>query len=346
MKIVSFNPKEITKRVLSDLPDRSRDVIEKRYGLAGNSKTLEAIGQSYGITRERVRQIENLAKDQIRKSESFIKHAQHAVDELHGIVTSLGGIAQEKHLLDTVSPDDHAENHIYLLLDLADPFSLTKEDDNFYKTWSTNHNNHKQVKKSLKKLYEDLDSHEIISEEKIIERFLEKLEFDLIEGSVNDDLARRWLEITKKVDQNKLGQWGRTDSSNISTRGVRDMAYLILRQNGKPMHFRDIAEVTGKEFGKRINTATMHNELIKDARFDLVGRGLYALKEWGLYGGTVAELITEILKKAKALSEKDVIKTVLERKIVKESTIKINLKNKKLFTQSKEDRKYRLAKKK
>ncbi len=345
MKIVSFNPKEITERVLADLPDRSRDVIEKRYGLKGSQRTLEAIGQSYGITRERVRQIENLAKDQIRKSDVFIAHAQHAVDELHRAIEALGGLVQEQHLLDTVSPDDHSENHIYLLLDLANPFIDHKETDEFHKTWYTNHNNHEQIKRSLNHLYEDLESHEIVTEEEIISRFMDKIEHDMVEGQVNDDLARRWLEISKRVDKNQLGKWGRADSTNIKTRGIRDLAYLILREHGKPMHFRDIAAETAKGFERKVNIATMHNELIKDPRFDLVGRGLYALKEWGLYGGTVAELITEILKKQKTLSESDIIEKVLERKMVKESTIRINLKNKKLFKQNKDTKKYSLAKK-
>lgn len=344
MKIVSFDPREVTQRILVDLPERSKDVIEKRYGLKGNSKTLESIGQSYGITRERVRQIENLAKQQIRESETFISHAQHAVEELRRSVESLGGLAQEIHLLDTVSPNENSENHLYLLLDLADHFNDVKEDDHFHKTWFTNNNNHKEIKQSLKHLYKDLDSHEIISEDEIIARFLDKIEHDRVEGQVNKDLARRWLEISKKIDKNPLGQWGRADSSNIKTRGVRDMAYLILREAGVPMHFRDIAELTGERFGKKINIATMHNELIKDPRFDLVGRGKYALTDWGFYGGTVADLIGEILGKKKNMSEDEVIQAVLERKMVKESTIKINLKNKKLFTQNKETKKYSLKK--
>ncbi len=344
MKIVSFNPQEVTERILLDLPDRSKDVIEKRYGLKGGSKTLEAIGNSYGITRERVRQIENLAKQQIRESEAFIEHAKHAVEELRRSLDSLGGIAQEVHLLDTVSPDDKADNHLYLLLDLADPFMDVKEDAHFHKTWSTNHNNHKEIRKSLQHLYKDLDTHEIISEDEIISRFLDKIEHDRVEGQVNKDLARRWLEISKKIDKNPLGQWGRADSSNIKTRGVRDMAYLVLRDAKEPMHFREIAELTGERFGKRINVATMHNELIKDERFDLVGRGKYALSEWGFYGGTVSELVTEILKKKKSMTEDELIKAVLERKMVKESTIKINLKNKKLFTQDKTTKKYSLKK--
>lgn len=344
MKVVNFNPQEVTGKILLGLADRSKDVIEKRYGLKGKSKTLEAIGQSYGITRERVRQIENLAKKQIRDSEGFVQYAQQAVDELENLINLLGGIAEQDHLLETISPSRDDESHLYLLLDLANPFYDERENDNYYKTWTTNVNNRKYIQKSLNHLYENLDTNEIISEVEIIKRFLDNIEDDKIEGSVNEDLARRWLEISKKVDKNPLGHWGRTDSSNIRTRGVRDMAYLVLRDAGEPMHFRDIADLTGERFGKKINIATMHNELIKDPRFDLVGRGKYALGEWGFFGGTVSELITEILSAKKSMSEEEVIKSVLERKMVKESTIKINLKNKKLFTQDKETKKYSLKK--
>jgi RNA polymerase primary sigma factor len=52
--------KEGVKRALEALPDRERRVIELRYGLAGNEPlTLEEVGRTFGVTRERIRQIEN-----------------------------------------------------------------------------------------------------------------------------------------------------------------------------------------------------------------------------------------------------------------------------------------------
>jgi RNA polymerase primary sigma factor len=42
------------------LPERERQVIEMRYGLHGEKPlTLEEVGQAFGVTRERIRQIEN-----------------------------------------------------------------------------------------------------------------------------------------------------------------------------------------------------------------------------------------------------------------------------------------------
>ena len=58
--MITFKPKQVTKKLLGAIGERARDVLEKRYGLGndGETFTLEAIGQTYGITRERVRQIQ------------------------------------------------------------------------------------------------------------------------------------------------------------------------------------------------------------------------------------------------------------------------------------------------
>jgi len=59
--------KKICKDLISDLKDREREVIVRRFGLEGKEKeTLQSIGDSFGITRERVRQIENAAINKIR----------------------------------------------------------------------------------------------------------------------------------------------------------------------------------------------------------------------------------------------------------------------------------------
>jgi RNA polymerase primary sigma factor len=52
--------RENIARVLASLPQREREVIEMRYGIAGGRpRTLEEVGRAFNITRERVRQIEN-----------------------------------------------------------------------------------------------------------------------------------------------------------------------------------------------------------------------------------------------------------------------------------------------
>jgi RNA polymerase primary sigma factor len=52
--------RENVRRALDALPPREREVIEMRYGLKGHkARTLEEVGRAFGVTRERIRQIEN-----------------------------------------------------------------------------------------------------------------------------------------------------------------------------------------------------------------------------------------------------------------------------------------------
>ena len=52
--------RENVRRALDALPQREREVIEMRYGLKGHqARTLEEVGRAFGVTRERIRQIEN-----------------------------------------------------------------------------------------------------------------------------------------------------------------------------------------------------------------------------------------------------------------------------------------------
>ena len=83
---------------------------------------------------------------------------------------------------------------------------------------------------------------------------------------------------------------------------------------------------------RKANIATVHNELIKDSRFVLVGRGLYALKEWGYEPGVVKEVIAKVLRaEDKPLTKEEVFQKVLKQRLIKENTILLNLQDKSCF---------------
>ena len=112
------------------------------------------------------------------------------------------------------------------------------------------------------------------------------------------------------------------------------------------MHFRDITELIGKlpNNSGGVLPESVHNELIRNDNFVLIGRGIYALKEWGYEPGTVREVISEVLKSAKKPLKKDeIFKKVLKQRDVKESTVLLNLQNKKYFDKDKQGR-YTIAK--
>jgi transcription antitermination factor NusG len=67
--------------------------------------------------------------------------------------------------------------------------------------------------------------------------------------------------------------------------------------------------------------------------FVLIGRGIYALREWGYTEGQVRDVIMDILRSTKnPLTKEEVISLVSEKRIVKKSTILLNLQNKKVFS--------------
>lgn len=332
---ITFKPKQVTKRILSDLSPRAHEVIMNRFGLTDDAqnKTLEAIGQKYGITRERVRQIENTALSLIRKSE-FFKNEKEVFEELKKLVHTLGAVVSEKDLLDHLSKDKLTQNHINLFLTLGNDFTKHKEDEHFKTRWSVDDDIAEQIHKSLKNIYEGLSDDELISEGELIARFLEEVK-DLSEQYKNEEIARRWLSISKKISKNPLGEWGKSTSSNIKTRGIKDYAFLMMRKHGSPMHFREVAKAVANTFSKKCHVATCHNELIKDPRFVLVGRGIYALSEWGYKTGVVRDVIKGLLEKNGPMTKEEIVDQVMKERYLKKNTILVNLQNSKYFKKNK-----------
>lgn len=63
--------KEILENVLKSLSERESEILKYRFGLNGNSKTLEEVGEIFGLTKERIRQIENKALEKLRNPIRF-----------------------------------------------------------------------------------------------------------------------------------------------------------------------------------------------------------------------------------------------------------------------------------
>jgi len=335
MATISFKPKQVTKKITSNLQERARDVIMNRFGLNVDAerKTLEEIGKKYNITRERVRQIEDAALALIKKSSAY-KEEQAIFDELKQLIHSLGSIVAESDLLSHISKDKNTQNHIHFYLELGDLFKKHREDNNFKTRWSVDDEIATKVHDSLKKLYESLSDQDLILEAEMIKKFFDQMGI-LAEQYKNDEIAKRWLSMSKTISKNPLGEWGKTSSPNVRARGVKDYAFLVMRRHGSPMHFKEVADAISKTFNRKTHYATCHNELIKDPRFVLVGRGLYALAEWGYKTGIAREVIRDILKREGPLSKEDVVERVMKERYFKKNTILVNLVNPKYFKKNK-----------
>ena len=335
MSTITFKPKQVTKRITSHLHDRANDVIMNRFGLNADAerKTLEEIGKKYNITRERVRQIEEAALALIKKSEAY-KQEQAVFDELKQIINSLGSIVAEHELLPHISKDKATQNHIHFYLVLGEVFKKHREDDHFHTRWSVDDGVSEKVHDALKKLYSGLKDEDLITETEMIKKFLDNVK-DTADLYKDEEIITRWLGISKAISKNPLGEWGKSSSPNIHTRGIKDYAFLVMRKHGSPMHFREVADTISKTFGKKTHYSTCHNELIKDSRFVLVGRGIYALAECGYKAGVARDIIKDILKREGPLSKDQVVEKVMKERYFKKNTILVNLANLKYFKKNK-----------
>lgn len=327
MSKLTFKPTGVSKRLIAHLPERSRDVIVSRYGLGikPKSETLDAIGKRYGITRERVRQIENHAIKLIQESESLAKEVA-SFKALEETLRDMGGILSEDTILSHFGKDDETRNHLYFLLVVGKPFFVSKETDDFKTRWFVDKDLAKSVEDALKQVHGKVKPSDILSEEELVEHVVSCL-VKVNTKYKNKETVKRWLELSNCLMRNPLGEWGRASAPGIRVKNIRDHAYLALKRHGSPMHFREVAKAIENLFGKNAHEATTHNELIKDNRFVLVGRGIYALKEWGYRTGPVVEIIKHILKEAGPLSKEEIMKRVGKERYVKPNTIVVNLQN-------------------
>ncbi len=328
---MALNAGKITEEFLAALPKRSREVLERRFGVGKSRerKTLEAIGSSYGITRERVRQIEAHGLNKLRRNEPREKKRE-VFDLLKNELLKRGGISEEDKFLTELAALPEDKNPIRFLLALDSEVKRLKEDDDFHYRWSADDKLASSAEASLKNLHEELEGSEPLEGTELKSKLAEHAK--KVSGEDLDEPAlSSWLSISKRLGQNKLGEWGLVDSPHISPRGVRDLAYLVMKKHGSPLHFAETAAAIKKTLGEKAHVQTVHNELIKDDRFVLVGRGLYALKEWGYEPGTVSDIIRKILASAGPLEKEKLMEKVLKERHVKPATILINLQNKKNF---------------
>ena len=330
-KTVSFDNLALVKKLLAEVPERAREVLIFRFGLGTSAEreTLEAIGDRWGVTRERVRQIENTGLEAVRASKAF-KDATAAFAELEAYVASLGGIVPEDELLGGLAKDEKTRNRFRFLLVTGSAFFRERETDDFYARWHVDKKTAEKVHEALEGLYDSLEDQDVLPEGELLARFLEELK-GVNASYQTEAILKRWLSLSKTIACNPLSEWGRASCAAVRTKGIRDYAYLAVKQAGKPLHFSDVAKAIGDLFSKKAHVATTHNELIKDPRFVLVGRGLYALKEWGYAPGIVREVVADVLKKEGPLTKEQVIAEVKKSRYVKDNTILVNLNDTRYF---------------
>jgi len=314
---MKFNYFRICQNLFRNLNKREKEIILRRYGLEKKEKeTLESIGKSWGITRERVRQIETRAFSKIKPS---FKENQKLLHYFISYFKKFGGLKREDFVLADLGGKSY-QNEILFFLFLGEPFQKILETKDFFSFWT-------------------IDSHLEIRAKKIITSLCHKLEEikkplnfkeirALMDSSLSFSAIQSLLEISKQIQKNEEGLFGLKIWPEINPRGIRDKAYFIFKKVQTPLHFSQVA----KFISPTCLAQTVHNELIKDPRFVWVGRGTYALKEWGYQEGNVKDIILKVLQEASMpLSKEEILEEVLKQRLVKKSTILANLRDKNYF---------------
>ncbi len=321
--------------------EREREIISRRFGLNGHKETLEQIGELLNITRERVRQLEKaiLVRLRIGAEEGHIAELAAAEKLIIRNLTELGRVARTPDLADRIhgreaTPEERAQ--LIFISAISKNLTSIDENDRYYSGIGI------ATYGDAKTIEEHVD--QVVSTIKKNGKQMTLEELDNVLDYEHPDNIRAIASLSKQL-ATLNGVWGLAKWPTVNPRNIRDKIFVVLEAKKEPMHFSDIAKaISASDFRrKNVTTQAIHNELIKDSRFILIGRGIYALNSWGYAKGTVADIITNILKEAgEPLTREEIVKRVLHARKVKETTVLLNLQNKELFDKVDRDS-YKLA---
>ncbi len=334
------NYSAIYASLVKGLSDKTKEVFARRFGIGGKEQeTLESIGQTMGVTRERVRQIQDAGFVNIKNGKK--EALEKIFKELSSYLKSKGGFRREDLALEDLGGKNE-KPYILFLLTLGEQFSRVCEKRDLYSFWSTVDSGEKATNAFLANLVADLKKQgKPMAKKEFVAQFASKYNLTPI-------VLNSYLEASKNIKENTEGQIGLVDWPEINPKGVRDKSFLVFQKENKPLHFTKVASLIDSFNynlpNKKTLPQTVHNELIKDDRFVLVGRGIYALKQWGYNPGTVKDVIVKTIKEsADSLTKEVLVQKVLDQRMVAKNTILMNLNDKKLFSRD-EKGKYILRK--
>ena len=323
--------KEVVEAILSEITqEREREIISRRFGLYDRKETLEQIGEMLGITRERVRQLEKaiLVRLRLMVADGKISPATSMEKILTTNLVEMGRAARVQDLTNHMlgrNSEMTERSQVAFIAELTPSITMINENDNYYQSVATKSiGDEKSVRKQVDEIVAFIKKH---GEPVTAEEMHDKLNYE------HPSNITALASVSKKLAELK-GKWGLTKWPTVNPKNIRDKIFVILEDNGKPMHFSEIAKsIKDSDFKrKNVTTQAIHNELIKDKRFVLIGRGIYALDTWGYTRGTVSDIIANVLKEAgEPLHRDEIVRRVLDNRQVKETTILLNLQSKPQF---------------
>lgn len=325
-----LNTEQIAGEILRGIErEREREIIARRFGLFDRRETLEQIGEILGITRERVRQLEKsvVARLKAQAEAGELVHGKEVEEALLAHLHEHGSVARVQEVSAAITAENSRtdQSRVAFLAMLCPKLVVLEDDDRYFHAIGIG-----EVR-SIASLQNDVTS--LVAAIEKAGKPVTIAEAAKAAGIADTKEAAALASVSRKL-ATLNGHWGLVKWPTVNPKNIRDKIYVILKENGKHMHFNDIADAIKKSDFKRkdVTTQAIHNELIKDKRFVLIGRGIYALKEWGYKKGTVADIIARVLREAgEPLHRDEIVRRVLKSRFVKETTILLNLQGKSQF---------------
>ncbi|UFX83047.1 HTH domain-containing protein [Candidatus Absconditicoccus praedator] len=322
------------KDILQYCKPKEQLVLLRKYGLYDGKETpLQRIGNDYGLTRERVRQIESQGLMRFRRliigNERYLK----VIEEAKKILDMNGGFLEESDLISKIINKGlfkfSTEELKLILVSDFDIYHLKRNrfiDNSFY------------IEPVFEDLLTEIAQYSISYFEKAGESedmydFIDKLKSKFSEKY--DDVSYLsnnvfYVNFFKSVSQISVfdGKIGHSSFTEVNPKTIRQKIVYILRRVNKPLHYQELSTKIMEWFnGKPVKVSTVHNELVKNSSmFVNMGLGIYGLKEWGYEGGTVKDILERVMGKAnRPMTIKEITKEVLKEKMISPNTIILTL---------------------
>ena len=338
--------------LLSDLSEREVDIIKRRFGIGYEPHSLEKIGNNYGITRERVRQIEEKILGRLKNKVETNKFLQSDFLEILNEILGKLKVKREKYTFEKFQLNfglDLTELRIikffYILHPNVHYYKETKEyhsflsnqQETFEKAKIIVDHFRKILLKKWRKTWKEQEILDILSDE--IENHL----------GINPDIDEIYdfLKIYKFIRKNPLGEIGHILNKKVVPPSLKDKIRTIFELEKRPLHFTEIYqklkelseiedELIDNRWKRDYTPQSVHNILVASPEFVLYGRGKYVPKYWGYEPGTALALIKRIVKKYKTIDLDRLYEIVKRHKDISRNTFLIyvykhfNVKNKKV----------------
>jgi len=323
----------------SNISQRDINIFLIHKGFIGKEKsTLEYIGDRYGISRERTRQIITHVGETLKQLKKARRQKLAILPRfLKTMISSIGGITPVENFTEIIKCKErfHPDSLLAFSELLLDNDSSIVIENSILTIWPRDRINLMLdlVKRCLEECGEPMSAEDILNAKTIFE-FMEKSNIN-VSAPILKELTH-WTEYLGILFDGRIGlkEWKWAFPNN-----KKERLYYLLRISGHPMHYSDahneLCRIFPNLYSKddpRIALSTF--QTYKEV-FELVDQGTYALKEWSLNNTyiTVGNAIEQALENAGGiLTYPEIRKAVWEIRDCPEINLKVAL-GQKRFTQ-------------